>query len=580
MPLELRTQRDGRLRKTWYGRYEVNGRRIYSNLGIRIAGTPPASHSIKEEGDAAFERSRAAAQAKLESIVGESRTQQGAARLVEKLYEIKTGETLRSVKLTGLAEDWAALPRKRKPSARYRAQSQVTLRRFAGFVARENPKATELAHVTQTLAQAFMAAEVNRGVTARTWNDTLSLLRTTFKALLPAGVVNPFLAVPMRETDTVFRKAFSPEELAAIAATARDDEFIRPLLVTGMCTAMRRGDCCLLQWKDVDLERRFITVKTAKTRQTVSIPIFPMLEEELKRKAESGKDKVKIKNPNSTSHPAPLPNRGGEGMGSTGYVFPEQAKMYLANPDGITWRVKKVLAVALGDRETTESKEQRADKGLPVVSAEEARRRGEEYIGTRPAGEKRERMATVLKLYMDGKSLKQVVTSCGVSQASVSEYLKEIETGIGCRIVRGRPDGRSLAARLKAQPGLLMEERDGGTRRASVRDFHSFRVTWVTLALTAGLPLELVQKVTGHKTTDIVLKHYFQPGREAFRQALQSAMPKLLMNGGPEGQKSEGEGQRAEGGKRDAVMREIIERVTPKTWKRDKARLLELLKGD
>lgn len=44
----------------------------------------------------------------------------------------------------------------------------------------------------------------------------------------------------------------------------------------------------------------------------------------------------------------------------------------------------------------------------------------------------------------------------------------------------------------------------------------------------------MVQKVTGHKTTEIVLKHYFQPGREDFRNALQSAMPKLLTesNGG------------------------------------------------
>ena len=78
---------------------------------------------------------------------------------------------------------------------------------------------------------------------------------------------------------------------------------------------------------------------------------------------------------------------------------------------------------------------------------------------------------------------------------------------------------------------LLRVRRPGGVRRASVRDFHSFRVTWVTLALTAGVPLELVQKVTGHRTTDIVLKHYFQPGREDFRQALHSAMPKLLTNG-------------------------------------------------
>jgi len=56
------------------------------------------------------------------------------------------------------------------------------------------------------------------------------------------------------------------------------------------------------------------------------------------------------------------------------------------------------------------------------------------------------------------------------------------------------------------------------------------RVTWVTLALMAGVPLELVQKVTGHKTTDIVLKHYYQPGREDFRKTLQTAMPRLLTN--------------------------------------------------
>ena len=43
------------------------------------------------------------------------------------------------------------------------------------------------------------------------------------------------------------------------------------------------------------------------------------------------------------------------------------------------------------------------------------------------------------------------------------------------------------------------------------------------------MPLELVQRVTGHQTTDIVLKHYFQPGREAFRSALSVALPQLMM---------------------------------------------------
>ncbi len=100
--------------------------------------------------------------------------------------------------------------------------------------------------------------------------------------------------------------------------------------------------------------------------------------------------------------------------------------------------------------------------------------------------------------------------------------------------------------------GEIHAERNGGLRRASIRDFHSFRVTWVTVALTAGVPMELVTKVTGHKTVEIVLKHYFQPGREEFRRALQSAMPKLLTNGSktPKDQ-----------------MLEVLDGITAKTWK-------------
>jgi hypothetical protein len=109
----------------------------------------------------------------------------------------------------------------------------------------------------------------------------------------------------------------------------------------------------------------------------------------------------------------------------------------------------------------------------------------------------------------------------------------------------------------------LQAERENGKRRASVRDFHSFRVTWITLALAAGVPLELVQRVTGHRTAEVVMKHYFRPGREDFRAAIFKAMPKMLADGGQRSAKEE--------------MREIIHRVTPRTWKSDKARLLALL---
>ena len=321
MPLELRIEKDGRVRPFWYGRFEISGQRQCLNLGVKVKGTPPASLSLKDEGDLDFERSRVAARAKLDSVVEEARTKQGSVRLVEKLYEIKTGEAIKTVLLENLFQEWAKIPRKRKLNERYSSQCQSTLKRFAEFVRSENVKATEIAHVTRSVAQSFLDAESKRGVTAKTWNETLKLLRTTFKHLLPVGAINPFSNLPTRETETIFRKPYSPDELAAILDAARSDEFLRPVLVIGICTAMRRGDCCLLRWKDVDLQRRFVTVKTAKTGQTVSIPIFPLLYDELKSRAKDRKS-------------------------DNDYVFPEQALMYQENPDGITWRVRKVLAAA------------------------------------------------------------------------------------------------------------------------------------------------------------------------------------------------------------------------------------------
>lgn len=480
----------------------MNGERFCVNLGIKIVGQKPASGSLMDEGDGKFERSRQAAQSKLDSIVEEVRSKQHAERLLEKMWESKTGEVVHSVKLSELEKEWATIPRKHKPDERYAAQCQSTLGRFVEFVRTHNGKVQELGQVTRATARAFLEAEEERKVAGKTWNDTLKLLRATFNHLLPPGVANPFAGVPTRDTETVFRKPFSAEELKAILGACKDDDFIRPIIVTGMCTAMRRGDCCTLAWKDVDLERGFITVKTAKTGQTVSIPIFGLLRDELAKTVAERKRK-----------------------GETGeLVFPDQAKMYTHNPDGITWRVKKVLAVALG------AVKPKAD-GLPEVSATEARRRGHEFIAGLPDSEKKQRMLAVFDAYMDGKKTSEVKAAAGVSKGSVSGYLNEIERAVKCQIVRGRPEGGSVTAALKTDLSLLRTKRSDSERAASVRDFHSLRVSWVTIALTGGVPLELVQKVTGHKTTEIVLKHYFQPGREDFRMALQSAMPNLLTNG-------------------------------------------------
>ena len=43
--------------------------------------------------------------------------------------------------------------------------------------------------------------------------------------------------------------------------------------------------------------------------------------------------------------------------------------------------------------------------------------------------------------------------------------------------------------------------------------------------------MELVRRVTGHSTVEVVLKHYFRPKREEFRHALESSLPKALTGG-------------------------------------------------
>ena len=168
-----------------------------------------------------------------------------------------------------------------------------------------------------------------------------------------------------------------------------------------MCTAMRRGDCCTLLRSSVGLEGGFVTVKTAKTEETVQIPIFPLLR--------GGLEKALAK-------PALRPPF---------YAFPELETHYRLNPDHLTDRVRRAMKTA-GFFNPKENEAQRPSRGA------------------------------------------------------------------------------------------VQQEREPGLRKASLRDFHSFRVTWVTVALTAGVPLEIVQKVTGHRTTAIVLKHYFQPGRGSF----------------------------------------------------------------
>ena len=445
MALEIQHGRS----KWWYGRVTINGRKVSKNLGVEIRGVVPTS--LKQSGDLAFERSRAKAQAALEQLQLDIRKRRSAEELVQTIHEIWTGRRVRSIPVEDIALRWKALPRKRPLNPRYVMQAEGCFGRFVGFLQKSFPRAKEMADVQAEMAVDFLRSEDERGISPKSYNNYLILLRSAFGALRKAGglIENPFEGIPTQVEETVFRKPFNAEQLSMIVAAAKTEPFVEPIIITAICTAMRKGDCCTLLWTAVDLPGRFISVKTSKTGELVQIPIFPLLYEVLsKRKRE--------KSP---------------------YVFHEQALKYQVHPDYLTYGLQRVM---------------------------------------RRAG------------FSDPGDI-----------ASVDD--------------------------LAPNQGELHQARPNGIRKASVRDFHSFRVTWVTLALSAGVPLEIVQKVTGHRTAGIVMKHYFQPGREEFRRTLVGKLPPLI-GGGPVPKPID-----------LALIRERLAAMTPASWQEIRDQLIEPL---
>jgi integrase len=439
MPLEIQRGRS----KWFYGRVGVNGRQLCRNLGVEIRGTPPAS--LLDLGDAAFERSRAKAQAVLEQLQADLKKRSTTEELVQAIHEIRTGGRIRSIPLSDCAKKWEELPRRRALNERYLKQAGSRIVAFVKFVGMGYPGVREMASVQSHIAREFMKTEQLRGIAPKTYNSLLILLRSIFHSLRrDAGIAeNPFDGIPTLESEQIFRKPFSAEELGLIVTAAKADPFIYPAIIVGICTALRRGDCCTLRKDAVDLKAQFIKVKTSKTGEYVHIPIFPLLLDVLKSAFTD------------------------EEANDSPFVFPKLETQYQMNPDHITSRVRRVM---------------------------------------RSAG------------FFD-------------------------------------PDDADIRTEKMLSRGAVHRERATGLRKASIRDFHSFRVTWVTLALTAGVPIEIVKKVTGHRTTDIVMKHYFQPGREEFRRTLAAKLPALLSGAtGPEPIDAE-------------ELRGRLEAMTPETWK-------------
>jgi len=134
----------------------LEGKRYCVNLGVRVAGTRPASRD--DEGDEAFRLSRVAAATKLQERLDEAMSRRGAVRLMERIYEARTGQSAKGLP-SRPSRPLALAPPPPQAQPGLCLLRPVAARPFAAFIHTEYSGVKDMTRVTTAMAEAFMAAE-------------------------------------------------------------------------------------------------------------------------------------------------------------------------------------------------------------------------------------------------------------------------------------------------------------------------------------------------------------------------------------------------------------------------------------
>lgn len=197
-------------------------------------------------------------------------------------------------------------------------------KRLAAFMAKRYPEIEELRGIGKEQAHRF-AGEGFADCGNSTRNQAISFFRMMWRVLIADGEAriteNPWDGIQKKHETHTRRREMTVEELARVYNLLKGE--MRLLFSVGIYTGQRLGDCALLEWGQVDLMRRHISLiprKTArKTGRTVIIPIHANL---LKMLLEFPQAK------------------------RTGYVMPQCAEMYLKQAGELSDRFKRVFKAA------------------------------------------------------------------------------------------------------------------------------------------------------------------------------------------------------------------------------------------
>ena len=198
------------------------------------------------------------------------------------------------------------------------------------FIQQCFPKDKLLADLSQEDAQVCMNAYWKTGVSPKSYNARLQILKMIFRMFL--GDDSPFENLKTKSFYMESREPFTIPQLERIWQTLTSDDFhqlhkeeMKCLYLLALYTGARCGDLCLLRKRSVDMQSRIINFTPSKTIHSsgakVQIPIAEALYIAL----------------------LPFVNDDAE---TSPYVLPHVAERYTRNPAGIAKDTKRLLEAA------------------------------------------------------------------------------------------------------------------------------------------------------------------------------------------------------------------------------------------
>ena len=167
---------------------------------------------------------------------------------------------------------------------------KTTYEEFVAFVTapeKHHTVITSVAELNSWIAEEYATFMKSKAQAVDTHNRKIKRLRKIFDCLKDYySGENPFRAKTLlrnirEEQDTIVRRqAFSKEQEQQLREVLANDKYrvmnkseIRVIYYVGMFTGQRLKDCVLLQWQNIDMDRRRIWVKQFKTGKEVTIPM-------------------------------------------------------------------------------------------------------------------------------------------------------------------------------------------------------------------------------------------------------------------------------------------------------------------